>query len=178
MKLILFLIVIFLAVGCQQNIGYELSKDEKLANEITSRVAAKLKKEMGLRPCGTNGQMMNKIKVLGLSFNYYKPISIEEGRELLITAVDEFVKAVNEDERIRPYLNNYPFESKNIDIEIFLHNPNGSDVTAGNLRVISSVGGILEYDIRDPKTNRLTTIYKETYEEAVSKMDTTVAKSA
>jgi hypothetical protein len=178
MKIVLFLIGIFISVGCQKDTEYHPSDKQKLANELRARVASKLKKETELRPCGTHGQMMGQIKMLGLSFNYYKPISIEEGRELLITAVDEFIKNVNEDEDIRPHLNNYPFKSKNIDIRIFIHNPNGSDVTAGNLRVITSIDGILEYDIRDPKTNRLTTIYKETYEEALSKMDTTVAKSA
>jgi hypothetical protein len=178
MKLIFFIIGIFISIGCHKSIEYQPSEKLKIADEIREKVAIKLNKETGLRPCGSGGRMMDKIKILALSFDYYKSIDIEKSRELLVIAVDEFVKAVNEDDRIRPYLNNYPFEPKNIAVRIFLHNPNGSDVTAGNLRVISSIERILEYDIRDPKTNRLTTIYEETYEEALSKMDTTVAKSA
>ena len=60
--------------------------------------------------------------------------------------------------------------TKNIQIRIFLRNPDGSNPISGRLSVISSVDGILEYDIRDPKTDRLKTILEETYEEAHQKL--------
>ena len=170
MKWRLFLIAIVFVVGCEQphsKITYEPSAKQKLANEIRKKVAFQLKAEKDLIPSGSGGQMMDEIKMLALSFDYYKPIDIDKGRKLLIEAVHEFVAAVNADERIRPYLGNYPFESRNIEIRIFLRNPNGSNPALGKLSVLSAIEDILEFDTHDPKTGRLTTLYTETFEEAV-----------
>ena len=54
----------------------------QLANEISNRVALQLKQEQDLYPCGFGGGMMNQIRMLALSFNYYKRIEIEQAREL------------------------------------------------------------------------------------------------
>jgi hypothetical protein len=39
--------------------------------------------------------MMYEIKMLALSFDYYGPIDMEKGRELLLIAVNEFKDAIN-----------------------------------------------------------------------------------
>lgn len=83
------------------------------------RVAVQLKKEKDLHPCGSGGGMMDQIGMLALSFNYYKEIDIDTGRDLLMTTGKLLLNSVNEDERIRPYLENYPFLPKNIEIRIF-----------------------------------------------------------
>lgn len=150
--------------------GNNPNKKGDSARAVRRRVAFKLKKEKELYPCGTGAQMMNEIQMLGLAFNYFKPIDIEEGRKLLIDSVDEFVAAVNADVEIRPYLGNYPFEPKNIDIRIFMKNRDGSQTERGLIRCISSIDGILEYDISDPQTGRLRTIFKETYAEALQRL--------
>src|SRR3989338_2362660 len=64
------------------------SEKQDLANEVRSKVAKQLKQELGLSPCGTIGQMMHEIQVLGLSFFYYQPVDIAEGRKLLVQAVE------------------------------------------------------------------------------------------
>jgi|SRR3989344_111403 len=170
----LLLIVMICMFGCSENrssITYELSIKEQLADEILKKVATQVKQEKGLDPCGTGGQMMDQIKMLALSFDYRKPIDIEKGRELLITAVNEFVAAVNADERIRPYLNNYPFEPKNVEIRIFLQNPDGSNVAPGKLSVISALEGVLKYKMDDPETKLFKIVHTETFEEAVLKIN-------
>ncbi len=122
MRFFLFLIASIFITGCMQNssvIDYISSPKSQLANEISKQVALQLKKEQDLYPCGFGGGMMNQIRMLALSFNYYKPINIEQGRELLMAAGSLFLKTINEDERIRPYLDTYPFQPKNIEIRIF-----------------------------------------------------------
>jgi hypothetical protein len=107
--------------------------------------------------------------MLALSFDYRQPTTIENGRELLIAAVQEFITAVNEDERIRPYLKHYPFGPENIAIRIFLQNPDGSKLSFG-LHVISACEGILRYNIDDPEGPLFKTLLVETYEEALQKL--------
>lgn len=167
MKVLLFLFGFFLFTSCnpswQKN--YQFTNDEKLADEIIKKVAYELKREKGLIPCGTGGQMMDEIQMLALSFDYNKNISIEEGRQLLLTAIGEFTSAINRDERIRPYLANYPFLPKNVQIRIFLKNPDRS-TQPDRLVVVSAINSVLEYEIDDPNGPLFKTIHKETYEEA------------
>lgn len=134
------------------------------------RVAKKLCRERGLIPIGTGGRMMNEIKMLALSFNYDKTITIDEARELLIYSVNEFVSEINACEEIRQYLYNFPFESRNVQVRIFLLNPDHRKVGTGELSIISSIDGVFEYEIDAPDGKKLITVQKETYEEAVQNL--------
>ena len=159
-----------LLASCQQPHKCEPSRRENAANEIIGKVARKLKKETELRPCGSGGQTSHGVEMLALSFDYYGSIDIKEARELLIIAVCEFVAAVNADEEIRPFLNNFPFTDKNVEIRIFVKNRDGSDVTMGKLRVVSAIDGVLDYDVKDPSEPLFKTIHRETYKEAISRV--------
>ena len=113
---------------------------------------------------------MHEVHMLALSFEYPHLINVCEGRELLIAAVETLLSTVNTNEKIRPYLIRYPFQPKNIEIRIFLRNPDRSEIAPGNLCIVSALGGTLEYDIHDPTTAHLVTAYEETYQEALDKL--------
>ncbi|MBI5272425.1 MAG: hypothetical protein HY861_00390 [Chlamydiia bacterium] len=171
MRICLLVIAIAFLIGCEKvPIKYQLSTKQQLADTNIKRVAIKLKNEFGLIPCGTAGQMMHQIQMLGLMFDYRQSADIEAGRKLLIAAIQELISAVNADEQLRPYLNNYPFCPKNIEIEIYLQNHDGSRVDGGRLSVITARKGILEYKIAgiDPRAFSQV-ILTETYEEALAR---------
>jgi hypothetical protein len=177
MKYMMYVIIFVCLYGCsdfKNSTGYKPTPEsierEKLANKITAQVAAKLKKDRGLSPIGFGGRTSNGVQMLALSFLHYQPITIENGRELLVTCVQEFTKAVNQEKPIRPYLKNFPFTSKNVEIRIFLQNIDGSQRTTG-LNVISALEGILNYDIRNPDGPLFITLLEETYDEAVQKLN-------
>ncbi len=170
MRFVFILLLITFSFSCNKS-NYRPSSKELLADEILKNSAIKLRKEKDLRLIGTGGGMMNEVRMLALSFNYYKPIDIEKGRELLITATRALADEVNGDTEIRKYLKNYPFGPENIEIRIFLRKPNVSDVAPGELSVISMLEGTLDYDIRDQVTDRLKTVCEETYEEALTKLN-------
>jgi hypothetical protein len=169
MRIIILLAITLFSISCENQV-YNTSNKQKIANEVRSRVAMQLYKEKELYPSGSGAQMMNEIKMLALSFNYYKNINIEEAREMLISATDKFVNEVNSENEIIKYLYNEKFNQNNVEIRIFLKNRDGSTVSQGNLRVISILEGILEYDIGDPETGLLKTIHRETYDEALKKI--------
>ena len=178
MRFFLYIVVIIFTSSCNQNIFNGLSTDEKLANKILRKAAFQIQEKTGMFPSGDGARMMDEIKMLALSFRYYQEVSIEQGRELLVTSVEEFLSIINADDKIRPYLNNYPFEPQNIEIAIIFYNPNGSDIKLGELSVLSIIEGTLEYDVNDPKTTFLKTIYKESYEEALQKINDNSNKAA
>lgn len=158
-------------VGCRQSsCERKKNKKEKLSNEILRKATSKLKQETDLHPIGTIGQMLNEVQKLGLSFYYYKPTDIVEGRKLLIKSVNTLMDEVNQEKRIHPYLIRYPFLPRNIEIEIYIRSPEGSDMPIGNLWIVEACDGVLRYDIHHPTDRGFVTVYKETYEEALERI--------
>ncbi len=143
---------------------------QETAIAVRNRTAHQLKVENNLIPCGSGSQMMNQIEMLALAFDYFQPLDIDSARPLLITAADKFLKEINEDESIRPYLSNYPFEPKNIEIIMYLYQPNRTIVPDGDLTVIDLEQGKCRYKINGPD-DRFHTILEETYEDAVMKIN-------
>jgi hypothetical protein len=173
MRVVLFLFLIIFITSCDSPYPIDnshLPNKQTLANEVRNQTFAQLKKEKELYPFGTGSGMMDQIRMLALSFRYYKEIDIEEARELLMAVGTLFLKNINGNDRIRPYLTNYPFRPENIDIAIFLQKPNGSEPDLDKLTIIEMTDGILKYSIRSSETGRLTRICKETFVEAAAKL--------
>jgi hypothetical protein len=172
-KITILLISVFITCGCEKKIDftYRPSEKQKLANKIRKESAIQLKNELGLIPCGSGGQMMGQIQMLALSFDYREPIDIETGRELLIAAVEKFAAEINSNEAIRPYLENYPFGPKNIEIEIYIQDRNGKDFGPKKLSIITARKGLLRYKIHTPDNCALETVHEETFEEAIKRVN-------
>ena len=159
-----------LSIGCEKPSNVLINQKEALANEVSAKAANRLKKEKDLRPCGFGGGAMYEIRMLALSFNYYHDLSLEEGRELLLYAVDVFLEEINSSEEIKQYLIHYPFESKNVEIHIYLRNRNGVEPAPGSFCWISAIDGKFYYDIQDPHTRVITTVLEESYKEALERV--------
>jgi hypothetical protein len=170
MKIFPLLLLLIFFASCTRN-HRQPTADEKAVNAIQKKVALELLKTHDLYPLGTgSGNSEGNLRMLALSFSYYQPVNIEQGRELLIATVNALVSSVNNDEPVRSHLRHFPFQTKNVEIRIFLKDSNSSSTTAGQLSVLSAIDDRFEYDIRDPETARLKRIFKETYEEALLAM--------
>lgn len=173
MNRVLLLIILVLAASCNKNPNdtrYRPNhKKLNAVREVRKKVIIRLKEEKELKACGTGAQMMDEVVMIALSFQYDNVVSIEEGRELLISAIDTFLDEVNSNECVRPYLKNYPFQVKNLEIRIFIRNPDRSNVSKNELSVISAIDGILDYEIYDKEEKWLRTVYKESYEQALER---------
>lgn len=165
----LFIFLLFFW-GCATAPSYTPSEKEKLSNEVTKIAIKKICSESMLLPCGRGGGALDQIRMLAISFNYYQDVDIAEGRKLLIQALDTFLSVINADERIRPYLANYPFEPENIEIRIFIFNKDGTSIGSDKLCVVGAINGILDYHIHTPDGLWLDKVHEETYREAVEKI--------
>jgi hypothetical protein len=166
----LFLMVFIYSCGSPSADSTYLPDKQSLAIEVRNQTFAQLKVEKELIPCGTGSGMMDQIRMLAMSFNYYKEIDMLQARQLLIDAGTVFLKNINANEQIRPFLQNYPFKPENIQIRIFLYNPNGKEPDFGKLTVISLIDGELRYKIDNPETNSFRVIYRETFDQAQAKL--------
>ena len=172
MKCVLYILLIFILIGCDKftpDMPVDNPSKSKLVGQINRKVCTKLLQERNLRVIGSGAQMMDEIKMLALSFNYYEPVDEEKARELVLAATQELIKAVNEESRIRPFLGNYPFEPKNIEIRIFFYNRDGSNLPAETICIVAALGGTLDYKVDGPEYPLFKHILEESYEEAMEK---------
>ncbi|MBX7065872.1 MAG: hypothetical protein K1X28_01455 [Parachlamydiales bacterium] len=98
----------------------------KYADEISSAFIRDMKKKYGLVCAGSGGRMANGVDAFCIRFDAYRHATIEEAREMLVTAATMLVDRVNAHEKIRPYLNEYPFTWHGTDISIAFHNKRGN----------------------------------------------------
>ena len=141
---------------------------EKIANGVTYRVEQQLKKELGLRCVGTGGGMMNNIRRMSMSFQLFREIDLPEARRILVSATSEYLNAINDSKRLRPYLKEYPFTVKNVEIMIWIRKANNRDIDPNKINFMCSNKGILRYDLSDePGTYLDRELCTETYEEAL-----------
>ena len=168
MKYGIFFLVFLIGCNFEPEEPRKPTKQEA-AIAVRNRTAYQLKVKNNLIPCGSGSQMMNQIEMLALAFDYFQPLDIDSARPLLIIAADKFLKEINEDESIRPYLSNYPFEPKNIEVAIYFYKPKYKEVPNGDLCIAALRQGKCIYKIHGPN-GRLQILTEETYEDAVMKL--------
>ena len=159
------LLVLFFVFGCFyfiQSLDYE-----KIADRINAKTAKGLEEQKHLYLIGTGGQMMDDIQMMMMGFNFYSTANIKTARNLLIEAAEKYLLAINSNEKIRPYLHNYPFTDKNIEIVIYFYKPDGSNIDSGELFIAAANRGKIIYYIDCPDRDILKSIYQETYEKAL-----------
>ncbi|MBS0621234.1 MAG: hypothetical protein JSS61_07250 [Verrucomicrobia bacterium] len=162
--------ILILGIGfwLVDSLAYKPPEYVKMANRITANVSEQIKNETGLVPIGTGGSMMHDIQMLALSFQYYHAVDQNQARDLLLYCVDTYVNAVNSNVDVRPFLHDYPFTSKNIQIRIWVYASDATRMPLGEISSMSSIDGIFKYISEDPATNHYEVLYRESYEEAQS----------
>ena len=160
------LIVLVLCCSCNVNFSAQESDYEKDVDAVTDQVAKKIYQETGLKLMGTGGGLIDQINRLGMSFARYGDLSMEEARELLVYCVEEYLDAINADEKIRPHLCCYPFSPNNIQIAIFIYGEDRRRPPIGFLTVVAEIYGRMTYKIQQPGLPSMKTIHEEPYNEA------------
>jgi hypothetical protein len=142
-----------------------------IAREIRGKVGKKLSKKHQMDLIGIGGGMIKTVNLICLSFQIDHPLERGEARYLVVDCVEELLNAINNNEEVRPYLKNYPFTTKNVQIAIFSINPDRSDVYDPYITVASiNESDKIYYRTSDSITNRYKHEYTEPYEEARAKV--------
>ena len=98
----------------------------------------------------SGAQTARKISV---GFNYFgQPVTLEQGRKLLVTITEELLEAINGEETIRPLLAQFPFTMDNLDTSIILYDPHGDTYQPPHLCTIFTVNDQIGYFTRDPES--------------------------
>jgi hypothetical protein len=170
MRYLFFIALLSLTCSCTDFLpkNRQISNEEMVVNRALKKAATEIQSRYGLTPCGFGGGSNEGVWMLALSFDYYHEANEEEARKLLLSAIDHFLKVINTEEGVRPFLKRYPFKPDNLEVRIFFYKPDGSILSPGKLTVLSFYDGALHYRANDEKDVLLKTRKTETYEEAMN----------
>jgi len=140
----------------------------KLANRAVRDCSRKLYQEKHLQLIGSGGAYIENVKEIGAHYSSDELVNLETARRYFVEAMEEYSNRINSDEKIRPYLANYPFGIKNLDI--ILSFPTVQDKRCDEYPVclvFRVTRGIIFYEGYDIEKKELIDLYSEPYEEAV-----------
>ncbi len=104
-----------------------------------------------LRLVNKTGCFGDKIFNIGLFFESEDFQTLESSRKYMLALIDSFVKIMNQDPRLHPYLP-CPFTSNNIELRIhFVDDCSYSYPTPGQIAYVSFVDNTITYSVQNPR---------------------------
>ncbi len=167
-----FIVVVSIVITSIFFISFSFFKRDyvDIAEGIRDKVGKNLAKKHHMDFIGTTGGMIECVRIIGFDFSIYRIIDQDQARCIIVDCVEELLKAFNENQKIRPFLLNYPFTTKNINVSICISDQKGQDLYEP---YINFVGIYKENQIVYRMENRSRKIYEafqETYQEALAKV--------
>ena len=167
-KYLIISVVLFFLMACTSRRGPEYCR---MSDKIVSQYIKDMRKHYGLYSFGSGGGFFECVNKIMVSFTLVGERNIDELRELTVLATEDLLKRFNSDEKIRPFLKNYPFTEKNIRIAIYLIDKEGKGIinkgTGKELlgSVIQSYG-TLWYQIENEDKPFRQDVFEEPYRDA------------
>jgi hypothetical protein len=141
----------------------------EIAREIRAEVGTKLSKKHQMDQIGVGGGMMGSVYMIGLSFQIFHPMDRNEARMRIVDCVEELLAAVNSNEEIRPFLKDYPFTSKNVQVSIYSSYPDGREALDPYISVVSVyISDNIHFSTVEADQSTYKHRYHEPYSEALA----------
>lgn len=115
--------------------------------------------------------MMYDIEEIYVGFIAYDELTIEEARKHYLKVVIPFVESIKCSEEVTKYLH-YPDQvEKAVNISITYRNKLHKQPSPPKIAHVSMIKGIIFYSVDDAYNLPYRTVYEETYQEALSKIN-------
>jgi hypothetical protein len=166
MKKLFFICVCFLfaITNCET-----LKEDEIIARKIMYRVSNVLESRYQLRYAGYSeaGDKTGYTK-MGLIFNRFGKMSKDEGRKMMVDCMNEFLKEINSDPKMQPFLITKPFTALNVSVVVFIYTDDRKNVFYPDIMIFGATRGKIQYLTKTPEIKfGYYTDEEESFEEAV-----------
>jgi len=128
------------------------SPGDKLTNQLINRVSKKLAKNYNLTVSAVGGSVDELgIKSIILIYRHYgAALNVEKARIIMVNMIEEYLNEINNDEKLRTYLKNYPFTTSNLILSLISFNDDGETHVDPDLVTISIEKDYLSYQTKDP----------------------------
>ena len=143
--------------------GEQLDGQEagRALDEVVRAFEKKMEGKFGLVCCKGGGSMPYDIQRIDIGFETPKSASLDEARKVGVFFMEQFLSMINSDEKVRPYLREYPFTSKRVFMTLSFRQQSGKEL------YVSLVKNEIVYKTCDGPLSKFVEILREPYEEAV-----------
>lgn len=136
-----------------------------VAGRIRAETAKEIQDQFDVELIGFGGGMMDVVRVISLSFNIYRPMGVEEARRLAVNCEEIFLKNINSNKEIRPFLIEFPYPAARAELTFFVVT-NDYQQKLDLLTSFSVFNGNISYDNHQTQPPSYKSFHKESYEEA------------
>lgn len=154
--------------------GYKLngkinkSEDyEFYVNQIKESFVREMEEQYGLICNGHGGRMPRDVEEISIDFISYHHATVEEARRLEVTVTEKFLNKINNNEKIRPFLREYPFKTNRAEVGISFRKPDNTLYSDGSVGFVYQVNNKIFYRAESEGSPKLIPIMEEPYEEAL-----------
>jgi hypothetical protein len=137
--------------------------DEKLRYQLIQDYSKDIQKKKNLTMIAIGGGQQGRLFVV--RYSTQQNVNLEQARELLVDTCEGFLKRVNNDQKFRPYMLEYPYNDTNIDISIRFGDSNNDRAKPPYIAIAANQKGKVYYYTSNIK-EKLVDFHAETYEEA------------
>ena len=163
--IVFFSTLMFLACEHKSQKPIQETYAEELVGQYIKNVESKYNLHLTSMAWGMYGGTVN---LLGPGFGTKEGLDVSRSRQLLLELASELINCVNQSEKLRPYLKNYLFTIENVQITLSYrgNNPNQQAVKLAFLKEST-----ITYEKIDDKTDKYETLFRESYDEAIQKLE-------
>jgi hypothetical protein len=142
---------------------------EKYADEIIREFQKIACKEFGVEAVGSGGQMPFDVVSFDVGFWMRKKGTVEEARDLIVKLKEKLRVIINNHEKIRPYLREYPISIKNARASVSFPSQDKNGIFYDKSVTLAWVTNQqkIYYRSNNPNTDQLEPLFEESYEDAV-----------
>ncbi|MBM3192256.1 MAG: hypothetical protein FJZ63_06385 [Chlamydiae bacterium] len=137
------------------------------ADNITKKFCADVAKKHLIFYYGGGGGFLKNVERIFLDFSAVKNLNIEEARSLVLDCTEDLLQRINNDKKIKPYLEHYPFTEKGLRLSISFDTPDQKRVSSKYVAHVLATNGSIYYSSYDHKKQQLVDLYEEPYQEAL-----------
>jgi protein-arginine kinase len=150
-----FLSIAMLTLCCCTHVSH----DEQQVHKIISDFSKIQEKQHNLEVAGTGSAMPDKVQKFIIRFISHEKLYREEAKTLILDCAHDLLIMINEDEIIRPYLIEYPFTLKEIDMVICFLDGQDQTRTPPYIALVGIQDGYMGFFDFDPLEKQL--VYKD-----------------
>jgi hypothetical protein len=104
---------LFVLCGCKSIPRHCLEADR-----ISTIHINQVRKSDNLEVMGTGGRLMNDVQGITLVYTVNRIAKLQDARNLYVKTTSSLIDLINNDEKIRPYMHEYPFNIDNVEVGI------------------------------------------------------------
>jgi hypothetical protein len=126
-----------------------------------------LEEQFGFRPCSVGGAAMVVVRTLSIQMETSQELSIDEARRIAIKSVELFQRNTNRTKELRPFLIEYPFPTKRLELSFILFDQKTGEFQKSNgLSIFRVNRDKIQFVLDNPITKQLETFHEENLLEA------------